>query len=483
MQEKNIELPRFMIAATQSGSGKTTITSGIIAVLKKMGLKVQAFKVGPDYIDPGYLTIASGCQAENLDTWLMNEHSMTRIFAKSASTADIAIVEGAMGLFDGGKDGVSSSAEISKILRLPVVLIVDAKSMGESAAAVAAGFMNYDPDINICGVIINRLGSENHRKMICDAMERIGIPVLGTIFRDDSMTISERPLGLLPAWETDSEISIQKIAEIIENKVDITTLIKIASQSKSLIVREQVLNIIDRKVKIGVAKDAAFSFYYKESLQEFINAGAELVFFSPLHDKELPNIDGLIFGGGFPELYAKELSDNSGMMKSIKEAADNGVPVYAECGGFMYLTEKLTDSDCTSFKMASVIPVNCKINKRLQSIGYIEAKSITDTVLCPAGTVVRGHEFHFSSIEMIKEEDSFPWAFNFHKRSSGAKYMSGYASKNVLASYLHIHFAGHSHLALNFVLRCVDFKKEKESLTDRAVIGNITSNMAKERKV
>ena len=449
-------LPALLLAAAQSGSGKTTIACGLLAALRRRGLSVQGYKVGPDYIDPGYLSAASGRPAHNLDTWLTGSEAMKRIFAETAKEADVAIVEGVMGLYDGGQGGVSSSAAIARELGLPVVLVVDAKAMGESAAALALGFREYDKSVDIAGVILNRVGSDNHRRLITEAMERLGLPVVGALPRDEAVSVSERHLGLLPKDENEDGTQMDKLAAIIEKCVDLDALLQIAARSAAVAAADGDRAAAPAKVRIAVARDKAFSFYYPESLAELERAGAELVFFSPLADAAVPNACGLIFGGGFPEMFAARLADNHAMLESVASAAAAGMPVYAECGGFMYLTRGLTDFEGRLHNMAGVVPASCRMHDRLRTVGYVEAEALSDNVLCRKGTIVRGHEFHFSSME--EETEDFPNAFMFTKKRSGESYRAGYARGRVLASYLHLHFAGAPALAARFVGSCLEFR-------------------------
>lgn len=448
------KIPRLLIAAPGSGSGKTTIVCGLLSALKKRGLDVCPFKIGPDYIDTGWHEAACGRAAHNLDTWLMDGAAVQSLFASRAPSDGVSLVEGVMGLYDGGRGGVSSTAEISKLLKIPVVLVIDAKSMGESAAALALGFRAYDGGTDIRGVILNRLGSETHRQIICEAMGKIGMPVLGAFFRDEGLRLPERHLGLLPAGEKlDVESAIRTIGEAAEKSLDIGAIIKIAESAPPM----AGAKISEPQgawagIKIGVARDEAFSFYYPESLAVLEGMGAELVYFSPLRDARLPPVSGLIFGGGFPEIFAARLAANVSMLSSVRRAAEAGTPIYAECGGYMYLTGELTDFDKKTHAMAGVIPHRTRMNERLQTVGYVEAKALRDTVLCPAGTVIRGHEFHFSSAVSGTGPDS-P-AFLFRKNRTGAEYTGGYASGNVLASYLHLHFAGIPEAVRHFLRKC-----------------------------
>ena len=457
-------IPRIIIAGTHSGVGKTTIVTGLLAVLKQRGLTVQSYKVGPDYIDPGYHQMASGKVAHNLDTWLIPTDKVLPIFTKTAIGNDVVIVEGVMGLYDGGRTGVSSTATIAKLLKAPVILVIDARSVGESAAAIALGFKMYDQDVNLVGVIINRLGSKNHKNMICEALEKIKIPVLGCIFRNETLHMPERHLGLTPVTEHDAHGMITQLQEQISAQIDIEELLKIAHHSSTISTPLEITNSPHQsptKVRIGVAQDEAFSFYYPESLDILKTMGAEIVPFSPIKDTEIPQVDGLLFGGGFPEMFVKELTDNKHMRQSIWQACQEGMPVYAECGGFMYLTKQIIDFNGQQYDMVGVIPAKCHMESRLQTVGYVESTALTDNVLCAAGDILRGHEFHFSQMTLDDSHEAFPWAFEFKKTRTGEIYTGGYAYNNIVASYLHMHFAGNEQNALRFLTKCKEFKQKK----------------------
>lgn len=460
-----INIPRIVIAGTHSGVGKTTIVTGLLAVLKEKGLTIQSYKVGPDYIDPGYHQLASGKVAHNLDTWLVPTDKLVPIFAKTASGNDIVIIEGVMGLYDGGRTGISSTAAIAKILKTPVVLVIDARSIGESAAAIALGYKMYDQEVNVVGVIINRLGSKTHKNMICDALDRIGIPVLGCIYRNDALHMPERHLGLTPVTEHNASDRISELREQISSQLDINKLLEIAQSSPSLCNLEEVTNNSQKtplNLRIGVAQDDAFSFYYPESLDVLKSLGAEIIPFSPISDNELPQVDGLLFGGGFPEMFANELAINVGMRQSIKQACQEGMPVYAECGGFMYLTKKIVDFEGQKYDMVGVIPATCSMQSKLQTVGYVEATALNENILCDTGDTLRGHEFHFSQMLIDENQKDFPWAFQFKKTRTGEIYNGGYANKNVVASYLHMHFAGNEQNALRFLSSCKVFKQTRK---------------------
>lgn len=462
---KEISIPRVVIAATSSGSGKTTIATGILASLRAAGCRVQSYKIGPDYIDPGYHQMATGRPGHNLDTWLVPEEKISEIFLSTAKDADIAVIEGVMGLYDGGRKGISSTAAIAKLLGAPVILVIDAKSMGDSAAAVALGFQQYDRELNFAGVILNRLGSETHKTMICEAMARLQIPVLGCIFRDEVLKLPERHLGLTPVTENDAKDVVIRIQRAISAQVNLSGLRNIAESAPPLHIKNITMHTgkNSNKVTIAVAQDEAFSFYYPESLSVLEEMGAELLPFSPLHDKRLPDAaDGLIIGGGFPEMFTKELAKRADMRASIAAAGQRGLPIYAECGGLMYLTRRITDFSGMSHEMVGLIPAECKMNNKLQNVGYIMAEALHYNVLCEKGAMLRGHEFHFSSMLVDdKTKEQFPWAFNFTKVRTNTEYFSGYAHGAILASYLHLHFAGNRASAHKFIETCRQYSKNK----------------------
>lgn len=446
--------PRLIIAATQSGSGKTTITTGLIAALRRRGLDVQPYKVGPDYIDTGWHTLASGKISHNLDSWLVGSEKLKEIFVATSSGADISIIEGVMGLYDGGRGGISSTAEIAKLLDAPVILVIDAKSMGTSAAAIALGFREFDGTINFAGVILNRLGSESHRKMIVDALNQIGIKCFGGLWRDDEFILPERHLGLVPTTENSSAGVIEKICAAVEKQVDIDELISLAQNSTPLPIPTPYFLLSTSSIKIAVARDAAFSFYYGESLHELEKLGAEIIYFSPLDDETLPEgISGMIIGGGFPEMFAARLEQNKKLCAQIFDAAQKGLPIFAECGGFMYLMRELIDFDGKSFEMCGVLDGSATMTNKLQTVGYVEAEILSDCVLGKAGDKIRAHEFHFST-ELGTSGDKI---FKCRRMRTGKEYFAGAVKKNVVASYLHIHFAGCPNAAKNFIDACKKF--------------------------
>ena len=448
--------PRLIIAATQSGSGKTTITVGLLAALKARGLNVQAYKVGPDYIDTGWHELAIGKPSHNFDSWLVGADKLKEIFTATSTCADVSIIEGVMGLYDGGRGGISSTAEIAKLLDTPVILVIDAKSMGTSAAAIALGFREFDKSVKLAGVILNRIGSDSHKQMIIDAFDDLGIKCFGAIRRNDEFTLPERHLGLVPTTENKAVDALQKICVAVEEQVEIDALINLARNSSSLEI-VPAFRIPHYALRIAVAKDEAFSFYYGESLRELERLGAELVYFSPLNDTALPkNISGLIIGGGFPEMFAARLERNERLRADIRNAADKGLPIFAECGGFMYLMQRLIDFDGKSFEMCGAIDGTAIMTNKLQTVGYVEAELLSDCAIGKAGDKLRAHEFHFSK-ELDTSGDKI---FKCQRMRTGKEYCAGVAKKNLVASYLHIHFAGCPNAAQAFVDACKNFMEE-----------------------
>lgn len=453
-----VKIPRIVIAGTQSGVGKTTVVAGLLAVLRQRGLRVQSYKVGPDYIDPGYHRLASGAAAHNLDTWLLSEDELVPMFARTAAGADIAVIEGVMGLFDGGRNGISSTAAIAKALGAPVVVVLDARAAGESVAATALGFATYDPALTVAGFIVNRLGSPTHRTIVADALGRLGLPVFGCLPRNDSLGVGERHLGLTPVTEqAEASLRVAAMQAAVDQDVAVDELLRAASDAPPLAVTRPAAAAA-KTVRIGIARDEAFSFYYPESLAVLETLGAELVPFSPLRDDRLPDVHGLVIGGGFPEMFLADLAANAPLHEAIRCAVRRGMPTYAECGGLMYLAREIVAFDGRSFPMVGLVPAVCRMESRLQTVGYIEATALGDNILCRAGETLRGHEFHFSRMELTGPADDFDWAFQFRKMRTGNIYFGGFAAGALLASYLHMHFAGNRPAAARFIAQCRAFR-------------------------
>ena len=452
---EHITRPRVVIAGTNSGVGKTTIVTGLLAYFHSQGYQVQPFKVGPDYIDPGFHAKAAGRDSYNLDTWMTPADRLVPTFSSLSDGADISIIEGVMGLYDGGANGVSSTADIAKKLKAPVILVLDCKSVGYSIAATALGFREYDKDVHIAGVILNRLGSDRHEAMVREVMEKIHMPVIGAFHRDDDLKTPERHLGLTPVTEIETQQLISHMGEAAGKWVDTDALLAIAKDAPALDVPEETNLGEKRNVRIGVARDEAFSFYYPASLEALERRGATLVDFSPLKDQEIPDVDGLIFGGGFPEMFLHELENNTSMKASIQKAAADGMPIYAECGGLMYLCEKIQGFDGETYDMVGLVPGTCVMQKKLQRVGYVTGTALRDSIIAKKGDTLKGHEFHFSTLEC---GDDFPWAYTLQGTRQKTGHIEGYAKDNVLASYLHLSFDGNPRGADYFMREIAEYK-------------------------
>ena len=453
-----INRPRVVIAGTNSGVGKTTIVTGLLAALHAKGYEVQPFKVGPDYIDPGFHTKAAGRPSYNLDTWMTPSERLLPTFATLSEGADISIIEGVMGLFDGGANGISSTADIAKKLSAPVVLVLDCKAVGDSIAATALGFREYDKDIEIAGVILNRLGSDKHELMIREAMNKINMPVLGAFHRDDDLKTPERHLGLTPVTEIETNQLIRYMAEAAEKWIDMAALLTVAKQANTLGYIEPECSIKEKLVKIAVAKDEAFSFYYPTSLAALEKKGAELIPFSPLRDETVPAVDGIIFGGGFPEMFLHELERNESMKLSIRELALKGIPIYAECGGLMYLCKKIQGFADEAYDMVGIVPAICKMQKKLQRVGYVTGKALSSNIIAEKDDELKGHEFHFSIME---GQEDFLWAYSLQGTRQKTPHKEGYSHGNILASYLHLSFDGNPKAAEQLIKNCMKYRDSR----------------------
>ena len=445
----------FVIAGTHSGVGKTTVTLGLLAALRCRKLKVQPFKVGPDFIDPGLHCEVAGTVSHNLDGWMLSRNYNLYIFRKNSHGRDVAVVEGVMGLFDGfgGKNDRGSTAEMAKWLGLPVVLVVDASAMARSAAAMILGFLRFDPKLKVIGVIFNRIASKGHLRYLEEAIAALPkVECLGGLPYDERIKLPERHLGLVTAEEglVDRKLS-RLLADWIEHHVDLDCLLA-KSRTASLIpkISDGTRAAANGAVTIGVARDKAFCFYYPDNLHLLQVAGARLVPFSPIRDRTLPSdVRGLYFGGGYPELYARDLARNRSMREAVRGFIESGGVVYAECGGFMYLTQGLTDSRGRSFPMAGIYPVRTRMLSRLKAFGYREI-AIKRGSFFPSDSHARGHEFHYSELA-----ESFLPTKRIRKvyvlSAKEEKREEGFHYKNCLASYVHLHFGSNPTLATALV--------------------------------
>ncbi|CAM3790593.1 cobyrinate a,c-diamide synthase [Mesobacillus zeae] len=446
---------RLLIAGTGSGVGKTTLTIGLMAALKKRGLQVQGFKCGPDYIDPTYHTAVTGRSSRNLDSWMLSEDMVKEICARGSRDADISIIEGVMGFFD-GKDPLSSmgsSAHVSMITGSPVILVVNCASMARSAAAIVKGFQTLEDGPNIVGVIANRVGSEGHYKLVKAAIEQeCGIPVVGYLKRENGIEIPERHLGLIPSIERgELDPFFQQLGELIENSFDLEKLLELADAAPIMAEEASFFDKTEKpSVRIAVAKDAAFNFYYQENLDFLESYGAELVYFSPLAGEALPeNVHGLYLGGGFPEEFAAELSSGKDVQLSIKKAIEDGLPTLAECGGFMYLTESIQTTDGQVYKMTGIIPGKVVMQTKLAALGYREITGEPGNFLLPEGVSARGHEFHYSTFEGNGERRP---AYNAAGMRGARK--EGFMERNLIAGYTHFHFGSCPELVQCWISKC-----------------------------
>jgi len=452
----------FLIGGTSSGSGKTTLSLGLMAALKRRGFAVAPFKVGPDYIDPGHHRRVTGRPSRNLDGWMLSRDYCREAFFRTMAHADLAVVEGVMGLFDGfsGTDEAGSSAQMAKWLGLPVVLVVNAASMARSAAALVTGFQNFDPELNFLGVVFNNIGSKSHLNYLTEALSvHSDLPCLGGIPRDDALRIPERHLGLV----TDEEHLLSGketdyLADTVEAHINLELLLERAGTfTVSSNTEEAPANSESSTIKIGVAMDSAFCFYYPDNFETLQRAGAALVFFSPTNDETLPEgLSGLYFGGGYPELFAEKLSANSTMREAVKKASEGGMPIYGECGGLMYLSEAITDFDANRWEMSGCLPLETRMQEKRCALGYREITLQEDSLLGPSGTTVRGHEFHYSK---PVGEPSCETIYRVTPRTDRTLPDEGYVKGNTLGSYVHLHFGSSAGVGEAFVAQCRRYKK------------------------
>ncbi len=468
---QEVEIKTIVIAGTKSGCGKTTVSLGLLAALAGRGLKVAPFKVGPDFIDAGHHSRVAGVAARNLDGWMLSKQYNLDTFARCAADADVAVVEGVMGLFDGydGKSEAGSSAQMAKWLGAPVVLLVDAASMARSAAAVVLGFERFDAELTFAGVIFNNLGSPRHLQFLKEALGgHVAMPCLGGILRREDIGIPERHLGLVTREDHPlSRDGIQRLADLIEESVDLESLLDgLAETTLPGPDRDKRQSgQPDKKVRIGIARDNAFCFYYEDNFEWLQNMGAKLVFFSPLADRNLPaDLDGLYFGGGYPELFGAKLAANAGMRNRIKENSLDGMPIYGECGGFMYLCETLIDLNGDSFPMSGCFPFTTRMLTRLKALGYREITLTHDTVIGHAGMTLRGHEFHYS--ERIGGASRVPAVFAVSDRAGVEKSPEGFTTRHTLGSYHHLHFGSQPDAAGCFVANCRQYRQARNTIDE-----------------
>jgi len=431
-----MKIPRFILAGSGSAVGKTTISTGIMYAMTKRGYNVQPYKVGPDYIDTGYHSRATKNPSRNLDSFLMDEETIMEIFSRN--TSDISIIEGVRGLYEGisVEDELGSTGHIAKILNSPVILLVNAKSITKSAAAIVLGFKNFDPDINICGVILNNIRNESHKDKATRAVEALGVEVLGAVPVDDRMEISHRHLGLfLPHEDQDMSGTLEGLSDVVEENLDLDRMIELANSAQALPDIKSRLFIMknEERVNVGIAYDKAFNFYYADSFDLMRLNGCNLKFFSPLNDKKLPDdLDGLYLGGGYPEVFSEELSKNRTMMEQISSKAGDEIPIYAECGGLVYLAKNFEGS-----KMVGFLPISVKMTKR--HISFTINRTVGNTILGDGDRTLKGHEFHYTTLEDIPGDLRFGYEVIRGEGIDGKH--DGIVQNSTFASYNHLHFA------------------------------------------
>ncbi|MEV7728127.1 cobyrinate a,c-diamide synthase [Streptomyces sp. NPDC087917] len=454
----SVDVPRLVIAAPSSGSGKTTVATGLMAAFAERGLAVSPHKAGPDYIDPGYHALATGRPGRNLDAFMCGPELVAPLFAHGSAGCDLAVVEGVMGLYDGaaGRGELASTAQVAKLLRAPVVLVVDASSQSRSVAALAHGFASFDPQVRLGGVILNKVGSDRHEVMLREALEEAGMPVLGVLRRAPQVATPSRHLGLVPVAErrADALASVAALAEQVRSGCDLEALLALARTAPPLHCEpwspvpwpQQSRPARERRPVVAVAGGPAFTFSYAEHAELLTAAGAEVVTFDPLRDEALPEgTGGLVIGGGFPEVYAPELSANEPLRRAVAAFAEAGGPVAAECAGLLYLARSLDGKP-----MCGVLDADARMTERL-TLGYRDAVAVSDSVLAANGTRLRGHEFHRTVVE--PGAGAVPaWGFTHPERR-----VEGFVAGGVHASYLHTHWAAQPSVAGRFTQAAADW--------------------------
>jgi len=442
-------IPRLVVAGTSSGAGKTTVACGLIGALRRRGLTVQGFKVGPDYIDPSHHALAAGRPGRNLDAFLSGTELIAPLVRHGSAGADIAIIEGVMGLFDGasGRGELASTAQVAKLLDAPVVLVLDASAMARSAAAMVHGFATFDPDLRVAGILFNKVGSDTHEQLLRDAVADSGLPVLGALRRDPRVVTPERHLGLVPVAEREAQAraALDALAEAIATHADLDALVRLAGSAPQtpgpVWSPAGDTPPVAARTRIAIARGPAFSFHYQENLELLTGAGAQLVAFDPLADAALPAGTGaLVLAGGFPEIFGEALTANTPLREDIRRFAAAGRPILAECGGLLYLCDELD-----GHAMCGVLPARASMTGRL-TLGYREAVAATPTPWLAAGTRLRGHEFHYSKVETLDARAAPAWQLT----AAGRQRPEGVARGGIQAGYLHVHWAAHPEIAHAF---------------------------------
>ena len=450
-----MKIPRIVLAGATSGVGKTSITCGIIHALQKQGYSVQPFKVGPDYIDPSYLSSISNHDTYNLDVWLMGKNQLLNSFI-SNSKSDISIIEGVMGYYDGfgGDSNHASTHHVASITKSPVLLVLDASKTSRSIAATVLGFQKFHRNSRIVGIILNKIGSKKHEILCRTALEKTKIPIIGIIPKNPLLNLESRHLGLISTLDNKIQKNqILKLSKIISKSIDVNKIIKILKNPIDL---PKISKSIPKKSKItiAVALDTSFNFYYQDNLESLHREGATLKFFSPVKDKKIPKCDGLYIGGGFPEVLGNSLEKNQIMKKTIKKLSEDNLPIYAECGGLMYLTKSIT-SDNKKHKMIGIFDAETKMTKKMR-LNYTKGKIISKNSITEKLHNFQGHEFHYSQLESVSSDSKF--AYNLEIGEGIKKHQDGMMEYNTLASYGHLYFDS-SNYAQSFVKNCIQYSR------------------------
>ncbi|MCL4464927.1 MAG: cobyrinate a,c-diamide synthase [Chloroflexi bacterium] len=435
-------VPGFVISAPQGRSGKTTVSLGLCAALARRGLAVQPFKKGPDYIDPSWLSAAAGRACRNLDLFMMPQEALVALYYRALAGAQVAVVEGAMGLFDGvDLAGSGSTAQLARALGLPIILVVNATRMTRSAAAMVSGYQHFEPDLDVAGVIFNNVAGGRHESMLVHAVaEHCGLPVLGCLPKDEGLSIPERHLGLVPQGEAEVlQAKIERAERLVSAHVDVeATLLLARPATAPRPAREPAGQPSGPSVRVGVIRDRAFSFYYPENLEALERAGAELVFIDALGERSLPEVAALYIGGGFPEMFAAELEANAALRHDLAQAVATGLPVYAECAGLIYLSRRLHWQG-RSYEMVGALPCEVSFTAKPQGHGYVAATVVEANPFFPEGQVLRGHEFHYGRLEALGQENL---AYRLERGHGIGQKRDAIIYRNVLAGFTHLHAVG-----------------------------------------
>ena len=455
----------LIVAGDRSGVGKTTVTLAILAYLAAQSDRVQSFKVGPDYIDPMFHRAVTGLPCRNLDPFLTSPDYVRHCFQLHAANAEWVVVEGVMGLFDGighlddtkRLNDYGSTAHLARLLNLRVLLVLDCSSLSSSIAAIAHGYANLDPQVAIAGVILNQVASDRHLELLETALNSIEMPILGVVRRNAAITIPDRHLGLIPDVELpDIKHIFNKLAHLAQTSFNWDKLFPLVSMSpRPLVSMFPRPPVPTPPIKIAVARDKAFNFYYQDNLDMLTELGAELVFWSPLQNSKIPdNIQGLYFGGGFPEMFARQLAENNNVLQQLRQIIQAGIPTYAECGGLMYLCQKLVDLQGKTYSMVGIIPNTVTMEAKL-TLGYRQAIALRDSPIIPAGQTVKGHEFHRSQLTLANSTPQ--WQLQGVHRTS-PQFTEGWNRKQLHASYLHLHWGNAKYLPQRFIRYCRNYQ-------------------------